>query len=117
MARFGGFFTPWVRAVPRTCLTMKKLTPMIEKFTQELLRSGYDVSTRTVEPNRENKLHAHPFEVRALMVGGEMTLQYEGRTQVCRAGDVFTMPAGCEHEEHFGPEGASYVVGRRLAVD
>ncbi len=90
---------------------------MTEQFTQELLREGYDVSTRTVEPNRENKLHAHPFEVRALMLSGEMTLRHDGHIQVCRAGDIFTMAAGCEHEEHFGPDGASYVVGRRLAID
>jgi quercetin dioxygenase-like cupin family protein len=87
-----------------------------EQFTQALLREGYDVSTRTVEAHRENKLHAHPFEVRAMMLSGEMALVHDGHTQVCRAGDIFTMAAGCEHEERFGPEGASYVVGRRLAV-
>ena len=90
------------------------MTP--EQFTEELLRDGYEVATRSMEPNLHNGTHSHPFEVRAVMLSGELTLQYEGRTQVCRAGDVFTMRAGCEHEERFGPEGASYVVGRRLAV-
>lgn len=84
-----------------------------EQFTQELQRDGYEVATRSMEANKHNSAHSHPFEVRAVMLSGEMTLRYEGITQVCRAGDVFSMRAGCEHEEQFGPEGATYVAGRR----
>ena len=52
----------------------------------------------------------------AVMLSGEMTLCYEGKTEVCRAGDIVTMRAGCEHEESFGAEGATYLVGRRQAA-
>jgi quercetin dioxygenase-like cupin family protein len=60
-----------------------------------------------------NASHSHPFEVRALMLSGELQLTFEGRTQVCKAGDIFTMRAGCEHEERFGPAGATYLAGRK----
>lgn len=83
-------------------------------FTEELKRDGYaDVSTRTQEPLIENGAHSHPFDVRALMLAGDLTLTYAGKTEVCRAGDVFTMQAGCEHSEKFGSAGATYLVGRR----
>ncbi len=84
-----------------------------EQLTQELQRDGYEVSTRSMEANRHNGTHSHPFEVRAVMLSGELTLRYDGITQLCRSGDVFTMQAGCEHEEQFGSEGATYLVGRR----
>ena len=85
----------------------------VEQFTQELTRDGFEAATRSMEPNLVNTTHAHPFEVRALMLAGELTLRSEGKTQVCRVGDVFTMQAGCAHDEHFGPEGATYLAGRR----
>jgi hypothetical protein len=28
-------------------------------------------------------------------------------------GEIFAMAAGCEHTEWFGPEGATYLVGRK----
>ena len=88
-----------------------------KEFSATLSRDGYtEISTRNQAPLLENSAHSHPFDVRALMLSGEMTLSYEGKTQVCRAGDVFTMQAGCEHAEKFGPDGASYLAGRRQAV-
>ena len=30
-----------------------------------------------------------------------------------RIGDTFSMTHGCRHSEHAGPEGATYVAGRR----
>lgn len=84
-----------------------------ETFTQELQRDGFDVATRSMEASHHNSAHSHPFDVRAVMLSGELTLRYEGKTEVCRTGDVFTMRAGCEHEEQFGPEGATYIAGRR----
>ncbi len=84
------------------------------QFTEELKRDGYaDVSTRTQVALLENSPHSHPFDVRALMLTGDLTLTYAGKTEVCRAGDVFTMQAGCEHSEKFGPTGATYLAGRR----
>jgi len=87
-----------------------------EQFTQELLRDGFEVATRSMEANLHNSAHAHPFEVRLMVLSGEMSVSSEGATTTCRAGDVFAMRAGCEHEERFGPEGATYLVGRKQAA-
>jgi quercetin dioxygenase-like cupin family protein len=85
-----------------------------QAFSAALERDGFsEISTRTQDALRENTAHSHPFEVRALMLEGELSLTFEGRTQLCRPGDVFTMKAGCEHAEKFGPQGATYLVGRK----
>ena len=85
-----------------------------QDFEAALRRDGYsEIDTRKQVPGLENAAHSHPFDVRALMLAGELTLGFEGKVQVCRAGDIFTMKAGCEHTEKFGTEGASYIAGRR----
>jgi hypothetical protein len=47
------------------------------------------------------------------VLDGEITLSFKGTSQTYRAGDVFTMAAGCEHAEQCGPAGVTYTVGRR----
>ncbi|MFN0162972.1 MAG: cupin domain-containing protein [Burkholderiales bacterium] len=86
----------------------------LEAFTAALKRDGYsDIAERSQPPHQTNAAHSHPFDVQAIVLQGELRLTFEGRTQVCRAGDIFTMAAGCVHEEAFGAEGAQYLVGRR----
>lgn len=85
----------------------------IEQFKQELAREGFEVVTKSMEPNVRNDVHSHPFDVRLMVLSGEMSVASEGRTTTCRSGDTFAMRAGCEHAESYGPEGATYLVGRR----
>ena len=83
-------------------------------FRSELARDGFDeVDTRSIAPDLYNPPHSHPFEVRALMLAGELTLAWADKQRTFRPGEIFTMAAGCEHTEWFGPDGASYVVGRK----
>jgi ethanolamine utilization protein EutQ (cupin superfamily) len=83
-------------------------------FSAALMQDGYnEISTKSQPALMENGAHSHPFDVRALMLEGELTLGFDGKTEVYRAGDVFTMQAGCQHTEKFGPQGATYLVGRR----
>jgi quercetin dioxygenase-like cupin family protein len=83
-------------------------------FRSELARDGFDeVDTRSIAPDLYNAPHSHPFEVRALMLAGELTLAWADQQRTFRPGEIFTMAAGCEHTEWFGPEGASYIVGRK----
>ncbi len=84
-----------------------------EQFKQELAREGYEVVTKKMEANVRNEVHTHPFDVRLMVLSGEMSVAYEGRTTTCHSGDTFAMRAGCEHAESYGPEGATYLVGRR----
>ena len=83
-------------------------------FEAALRTDGYlDVQLRDIAAGTHNATHSHPFDVRALMLAGELALTHEGRTQVYRAGEVFIMAAGCEHAEQFGAAPARYLVGRR----
>jgi len=83
-------------------------------FEEELRRDGFgDVETKSVEGNKCVGNHSHPFDVRAKVLSGEITLTFDGASHTYRAGDVFTMTAGCEHAELCGPAGITYTVGRR----
>ena len=83
-------------------------------FRSELARDGFDeVEMRTIAPDLYNSPHSHAFEVRALMFAGELTLAWQDQQRTFRTGEIFRMAAGCEHTERFGPEGATYLVGRK----
>jgi len=79
-------------------------------FRAQLESSGFDeIETRSLT----NPPHSHAFEVRALMLAGELTLAWADQQRTFKPGEIFTMAAGCEHTEWFGPERASYIVGRK----
>lgn len=57
--------------------------------------------------------HQHPFDACALITAGEITLVVSGEPHTYRVGEVFRLPAATEHLESAGPQGVSYLVGRR----
>ncbi|WP_250473286.1 cupin domain-containing protein [Caballeronia sp. GAFFF1] len=85
-----------------------------DAFLAQLSAEGFhEVVTVTREPDVSLDLHAHPFEAKALIVEGEITLCVGGEARLYRAGDVFHLPANVEHSEQYGPQGVSYLVGRK----
>ena len=85
-------------------------------FEQALRQDGFDeVQTRELPANTVNAEHEHPFDVRALVLDGEITLTVEGAPRAYHAGEVFTMAAGCRHVENVGPVGVRYLAGRKHA--
>lgn len=85
-----------------------------EAFEAGLARDGYEnAGLKELEPGCHNDAHAHDFAVRALVVEGDITLEFDGRTETYRAGDVLTMAAGCPHVEDVGSDGLKFVVGRK----
>jgi quercetin dioxygenase-like cupin family protein len=68
-----------------------------------------------MEPNAVNPEHAHEFDARLLVLEGAMTITVDGSERTYRAGDTFTMTAGCRHSERAGHEGARYLAGRRYS--
>lgn len=56
--------------------------------------------------------HAHPFGAVALVLRGAITIAQGGPAQLYRSGDVFQIPAGREHVEHYGEHGVTYLVAR-----
>jgi quercetin dioxygenase-like cupin family protein len=87
-----------------------------EQFEASLRQDGFtEVDTRSLPPGQAVPEHAHAFEVRALVLEGEITLTVDGRATAYRAGDVFTMAGGRRHAEAVGAAGVRYLVGRRHA--
>ena len=82
-------------------------------FEDELQRDGYQVVVNTMQPNVTNPEHAHDFDARLLVVAGEMTVAIGEQRTTYKIGDTFSMTHGCRHSEHAGPNGATYVAGRR----
>ena len=83
-------------------------------FESELKRDGYDVMTNTTAGAKVNPEHSHPFDIRAMVLKGALTMNRDGQSQTFRPGEIFTMPRGCLHYESYGPEGAVVLLGRRM---
>ncbi|MGH8741196.1 MAG: cupin domain-containing protein [Burkholderiales bacterium] len=83
-------------------------------FEGRLRAQGYpEIRTNELPPNKQNAEHTHPFDVLALVLDGDITLTVDGKARTYRAGDEFSMQAGCPHAEDVGPAGVKYLVGRR----
>jgi quercetin dioxygenase-like cupin family protein len=84
------------------------------RFEQALQTQGYEVSTVTRTAHGHLDVHTHPFEARALILAGEIRIRCEGEEEkLYRPGEVFHHAHGQPHSESYGPEGVSYLVGRR----
>jgi quercetin dioxygenase-like cupin family protein len=84
------------------------------EFEATLQRDGYEVVVRTMEPNTTNPEHAHDFDARVMVVAGEMTLDRDGASRAYSPGETFEITHGHRHAEIAGPDGATYVAGRRM---
>ena len=80
-------------------------------FEAELTREGYDILTNTTPGAKVNPEHSHPFNVKAMVLRGALTLTRDGASRTYRASETFTMPKGCLHSESYGPEGAVVLFG------
>ncbi len=58
-------------------------------------------------------MHAHPFEAKALVLTGELSIATAAQDCRYQAGDVFHLAADMPHTERYGPEGVTYLVGRK----
>lgn len=85
-------------------------------FEHALRHAGFsEVETKTLPAGMANTAHAHAFEVRALVLDGDITLTADGERRTYGPGEVFTMAAGREHAEQVGQAGVRYLVGRKPA--
>ena len=87
-----------------------------DHFTQSLQEQQFnEVLEKSLGAGEHNAAHSHPFDVRALITQGDITLTVDGVTTQYNTGEIFTMVAGCTHEENVGADGVTYLVGRRHA--
>jgi quercetin dioxygenase-like cupin family protein len=80
-------------------------------FEDDLRREGFDVVHGGQKPGYTADAHAHDFDIRIMVLGGEITLVRDGKADTFHAGDHCEIPAGCLHAEQVGPEGVAYIVG------
>jgi len=84
-----------------------------ETFAAEHRAAGCDeVLERHWQPDTVIATHTHSFAANALVVQGEMWLTVGSRTQHLKPGDRFELEPDVPHEEHYGPQGATYWVAR-----
>ena len=82
------------------------------EFEAALLADGYTSETRETAADHATPMHTHPFDVRAMVLEGDITLTTAEGSTTYRPGDVFTMAAGRLHSEGIGPNGVKNLAGR-----
>jgi quercetin dioxygenase-like cupin family protein len=83
-----------------------------EAFESDLRREGFDIVHGGQQPGFAEDLHAHDFDARIMVLGGEITVTRDGKADIFHAGDHCEIPAGCQHTTKVGPEGVAYLVGK-----
>ena len=85
-----------------------------DEFRNALRADGFgEIEVKSLAAGTRNEEHAHPFEVRALVLEGRIALTVDAVKRAYDAGQVFTMAPGCPHFEEVGPQGVRYLVGRK----
>ena len=64
-------------------------------------------------PHGQLGIHEHPFEVKALVIAGDITIVTDGISQSYSTGDVFHLGFKQPHSESYGPEGVKYLASRK----
>jgi quercetin dioxygenase-like cupin family protein len=84
------------------------------EFSQRLVREGFlDTEVKTIEAGKVVGEHSHPFDVRALVLSGQATIDCGAGPRTYRPGDIVDVAANVVHTERYGPDGYSILVGRR----
>jgi quercetin dioxygenase-like cupin family protein len=83
-----------------------------EAFESDLRREGFQVVHGGQSAHVIEELHAHDFDARIMVLGGEITVTRDNKAETFQAGDHCEIPAGCQHSTKVGPEGVAYIVGK-----
>jgi mannose-6-phosphate isomerase-like protein (cupin superfamily) len=87
------------------------------EFETALHSDGYtEVAARDQPPGHATQPHAHEFDIRALVLAGDITLTVDGAKTLYGVGEVFTMPYGRRHTETVGAGGVTTLAGRKYAA-
>jgi quercetin dioxygenase-like cupin family protein len=85
------------------------------EFEAELRRDGYQVFYGGLRAGMLNPEHAHDWDARVMVIGGELTLTRAGAAETFRMGDSCAVAAGELHTEQVGPQGVAFIAGRKGA--
>ncbi|MBU3624899.1 cupin [Polynucleobacter sp. JS-Safj-400b-B2] len=85
-----------------------------EQFLRLLQRDGFPEPVEVQQsPNGYLDEHEHPFEVRALVIEGSITIITNSQNAVYKAGEIFQLSFKKPHAESYGPEGVKYLASRK----
>ena len=82
-------------------------------FLRQLVEEGFPAPVVVTREPGAMGTHSHPFEAKALVVAGEITIRIGNDERLYAAGDVFHIPANVEHAERYGHDGVQYLAGRK----
>ena len=86
----------------------------IKAFKQSLADQGYnEAKPVTYDPSMENEVHTHEFSASLLILKGEFTLITGESAVTYLSGETCQLDAGILHSERAGPEGATFLVGKK----
>lgn len=95
-------------------MNLPQHTPTKAEFEAARRAEGYqEVLERVWAPNTVLDEHTHPFDAKAVVTQGEMWLTCGGETKHLLPGGTFELARNTPHAERYGPEGATFWVGRR----
>ena len=83
-----------------------------EAFESDLRREGFEVVHGGQKPCFAEELHAHDFDVRIMVLSGEITLTRDNKSETFQAGQNCEIAEACQHTTQVGPEGVAYIVGK-----
>lgn len=85
-----------------------------DDFLKMLIKEGFPEPVLVVrEQSGSLDKHSHPFEVKALVIQGQIDIVIDGAQRTYRAGDVFHLLHSQEHAERYGAEGVRYLASRK----
>lgn len=85
-----------------------------EEFLGILKDAGFtEVVTVKRDPGGTLERHEHAFEAKALILEGELRIKVQEIETLYQVGDVFHLAAHLPHSEQYGPDGVTYLVGRK----
>jgi len=83
-----------------------------ESFESDLRREGFEVVHGGQKAGAAEELHAHDFDLRIMVLGGQTTVTRDNQSETFKAGDSCAISAGCQHTTMVGPEGVAYIIGK-----
>lgn len=85
-----------------------------EQFLQSLRQDGFPDPVEVQQlPNGRLDIHEHPFEVRALVIDGAITISIDDVSKIYKAGEIFYLRFKQPHAESYGPQGVKYLASRK----
>jgi quercetin dioxygenase-like cupin family protein len=85
-------------------------------FKTQLAAEQFDEIVEVSKPANESMgIHTHPFEAKALIMQGELSIAVNDVSRLYKSGDVFQLAPNTPHTEQYGPTGVTYLVGRKNA--